>query len=69
MENLGPAGILIILVGGFALYIWSLFFVYRDAEARGVMPLLPVVLVALAAFPLSFIAWLLLRPAKTADHG
>jgi len=69
MENLGPAVILIVLVGGFVLYIWSLIFVYRDAEARGLMPLLPVVLVALAAFPLSFIAWLLLRPEKTAEHG
>lgn len=45
-----------------ALYVYSLVWVYRDAEARDTNPLLVTLLVGLVSWPLGLIVWLLVRP-------
>lgn len=45
-----------------ALYVASLVWVYRDAEARDTNPLLVTLLVGLVSWPLGLIVWLLVRP-------
>ncbi|GAB5534522.1 MAG: hypothetical protein Rubg2KO_07710 [Rubricoccaceae bacterium] len=45
-----------------ALYVYSLVWVYRDAEARDTNPLLVTLLVALISWPLGLLVWLLVRP-------
>jgi len=45
-----------------ALYVYSLVWVYRDAEARDTNPLLVTILVALISWPLGLLVWFLVRP-------
>lgn len=45
-----------------ALYVASLVWVYRDAEARDTNPLLVTLMVGLISWPLGFIVWLFVRP-------
>ena len=72
MGNLGVTELVLILfilafcVGMFALYAWSIVWAYRDAEARGKEGVLVAVLVALVAWPLGLIVWLLMRPSDGA---
>ncbi len=47
-----------------ALFVWSLVWAYRDAEKRGQNGLLVAILVAVAAWPLGLVVWLLVRPAR-----
>ena len=54
---------LLLAVG--VLYVGSLVWVYRDAEGRGKNGALVTVLVAVAAWPLGLLVWMLVRP-KTA---
>ena len=53
-----------VLVGLFALflYIWSLVWVYGDAERRGKSGCLVALLAALIQWPLSLLLWLVFRP-------
>ena len=54
--------LLLLLVVG-VLYVGSLAWVYRDAEARGVSgALTTTLLVAIAWWPLSLIVWAFIRP-------
>lgn len=65
MGNLGITELLVVLVfglGTFTLYVWSIIWAYRDAEARGKEGLLVAVLVALVAWPLGLLIWLFVRP-------
>lgn len=45
-----------------ALYVASLVWVYRDAEARDTNPILVTLLAALISWPLGLLVWLLVRP-------
>ena len=53
-----------VVVGLFALflYIWSLVWVYGDAERRGKSGCLVALLAALIQWPLSLLLWLVFRP-------
>ena len=56
--------ILFLLMGllGVALYVASIVWAYRDAERRGKSGPLVALLVALIAWPLGVVVWLLVRP-------
>ena len=49
---------LVILV----IYIWSIVWAYQDAEKRGKPGWLVAIIVALLAWPLGLLVWLLVRP-------
>jgi hypothetical protein len=51
---------LIVIVLG--LLIWSLVWVYRDAEKRGKSGALVALLVFLLEWPVSLLVWLVFRP-------
>lgn len=61
--GLGLIGLVIALVI-LVLYIWSIFWSYKDAERRRRPGLLVALLVALAAWPLGLIIWLIIRPSE-----
>lgn len=46
----------------FALLVWSLIWVYGDAEKRGKSGILVVLLVFLLNWPVSLLLWLVFRP-------
>jgi uncharacterized membrane protein len=50
-------GILIVV-----LLVWSLVWVYNDAEERGKSGCLVVLLVFLLSWPVSLLAWIVFRP-------
>ena len=65
MGAFGPFEIVLLVLIGLAgpvIYVWSLIWAYRDAERRGSNGLLVALLVALAAWPLSILVWLAIRP-------
>lgn len=47
----------------FGLYVWSLIWLYADAQKRGNIGCLMVILVAIFAWPLGLLVWLFARPA------
>jgi hypothetical protein len=47
-----------------ALLIWSLVWVYRDAEKRGKSGLLVAIMVFLLSWPISLLVWLVFRPEE-----
>lgn len=57
-------GLFSLLLGlaGLVLYIWSIIWVYRDAESRGKSGLAVALLVALLSWPLSLLLWMIFRP-------
>jgi hypothetical protein len=59
---IGCAAIVAVIV--FALMIWSLIWVYNDAEARGKSGCLVALLVFLLSWPLSLLVWIVFRPEK-----
>lgn len=65
MENviwiiLGIPFFLVIL----GLLIWSLVWVYRDAEKRGKSGLIVALMVFLLNWPISLLVWLVFRPEE-----
>ncbi len=46
----------------FALLVWSLIWVYQDAEKRGKSGILVALLVFLLEWPISLLVWLVFRP-------
>jgi hypothetical protein len=57
-------GVLIALVS-FGIYVYLIYFVYTDANARGQNAILWAILTAIPSFTLIvFIVWLIIRPAK-----
>jgi len=48
-----------------ALYVWSIIWVYNDAESRGNSGLFVAVLVTLCSWPIGLIFWLAFRPKET----
>jgi len=69
MNGIGVSEAVIALVGLFALflYIWSLVWVYGDAERRGKSGCLVAILAALIQWPVSLLLWLVFRPET--PHG
>ncbi len=64
MGSIGPLELVLIFVAiliGPIAFVVSLVWAYRDAERRGSNGVLVCVLVAVAAWPLSLIVWLLIR--------
>lgn len=62
-NNLNP----VTVIGGLAvlvLFLWSLYWTYKDAKSRGKEPLLVVALVALMNWPISLLLWLVIIPNK-----
>lgn len=45
-----------------AVYVATLVWVYRDAEARDTNPVLVTILVAIVSWPLGLIVWAVVRP-------
>jgi len=66
MGSLGGREIALIALIGPIFYVASLVWAYRDAESRGSNGVLVVVMVAVAAWPLSILIWLFIRP-KASD--
>ena len=60
--GLGILGLILGLIG-FIVYIWSIFWAYKDAERRRRSGILIALLVAFVAWPLGLIIWLLIRPS------
>jgi hypothetical protein len=66
-ESTGGAGIVAILFAVIlcllflAIYIYSLVWVYRDANRRGKSGILVALLVALISWPIGLIVWLIVR--------
>lgn len=63
MGSLGPLELVLIFLLGAILYVASIVWAYRDGERRGRKGLLAAILVAVAAWPLSIIVWLFIRPS------
>jgi hypothetical protein len=61
MGTIGMPEILLLVLCGIVLYVVSLVWAYRDAERRGQNGILVVLLVALVAWPLGLIVWLIIR--------
>lgn len=64
-EGLGLLGYTLIALGAavlLGLMIWSLIWVYRDAEERGKSGCLVALLVCFVSWPLSLVAWIVFRP-------
>ena len=62
--SFGLIGIVVALVV-LVLYIWSIVWAYKDAQHRGKPGWLVACLVALLAWPLGLVVWLLFRPTIT----
>ncbi|MEJ8800511.1 hypothetical protein [Pontibacter sp. H249] len=72
MEDLAVGlGIFGIIVGLIVLviYIWSIIWSYKDAERRGKPGLLVAIIVALLAWPLGLLVWLLVRPNDRSTYN
>lgn len=52
----------IFAIGVLALLVWSLVWVYRDAEARGKSGWLVSLLVLIVKWPVSLLLWIAIRP-------
>lgn len=72
MENGGEfflgMGIIGLILGLVVLvfYIWSIIWAYRDAERKGKPGILVALIVALLAWPMGLLVWLLVRPSREA---
>ncbi|MFC2157913.1 hypothetical protein ACFLT9_08765 [Acidobacteriota bacterium] len=44
------------------LWVWSIVWAYRDAEARGKSGVLVALMVALVSWPTSLLIWIVFRP-------
>lgn len=51
----------LLLIGCIGCYATSLVWVYRDARRRGLHPMMAVMFVMVAVWPLSLCVWLLIR--------
>jgi hypothetical protein len=61
------AKVLAFLFVSFAVFCLLVFWVYRDAEARGQPGYLVVMLIMATGFTVGLLLWLLFRPKKIAD--
>jgi hypothetical protein len=61
LTGLGIFGLIIALVI-LVVYLWSIFWAYKDAEQRGKPGWLVALVVAFLAWPMGLLVWLLVRP-------
>ena len=54
-----------VAIGVLGLLVWSLMWVYQDAEARGKPGWVVSLLVLLLKWPISLLAWIVFRPELT----
>ena len=54
-----------LVIGILALLVWSLIWVYRDAEARGKPGWAVSLLVLILKWPISLLAWIVFRPEQS----
>lgn len=59
-----PLGLIV-----FGLLVWSLIWVYNDAEKRGKTPWLVCLLVLFFNWPTSLLLWYVFRPEQPSDHN
>ena len=52
----------LVAIGVLGLLVWSLMWVYQDAEARGKPGWVVSLLVLLLKWPISLLAWIVFRP-------
>ena len=64
MDHVGQILAILFVLGVLCLYIYSVVWAYRDAEARGKSGCLVALLVLLLSWPAGLIAWLIFRPKK-----
>ncbi|ARS34391.1 hypothetical protein [Pontibacter actiniarum] len=57
----GIFGIILSLII-FIVYLWSIFWAYKDAERRGKPGWLVALVVAFLAWPVGLLLWILVRP-------
>ncbi len=55
-------GLALVTLVYFALVVWSLIWVYRDASARGKSGCLVTLVVFLLSWPIGLLVWLIFRP-------
>jgi hypothetical protein len=55
----------ILAIGILALLVWSLIWVYRDAEARGKPGWVVSLLVLVLKWPISLLLWIVFRPEQS----
>jgi len=55
---------LVVVLVMFIVYIWSLVWLYRDANRRNSNGLVITILVAIFAWPIGLLIWLLARPRR-----
>ena len=63
--TLAPTEIVLVLLLP-VLYVGSIVWAYRDAEARGTGGMLVAAFVALVPWPLGLVAWAFIRPPEAA---
>lgn len=61
----GMAFVMVVMLGFFALYVYSAVWAYGDAEARGKPGCLVALLVLFFSWPLGLIFWVVFRPEPT----
>lgn len=66
--GMGIFGLIISLVV-FVIYVWSIVWSYKDAKRRGKPGWLVAIIVALLAWPLGLLVWLLVRPNGRAPYN
>jgi hypothetical protein len=64
-EAIGALTIGLLILLSLGLLIWSLIWVYNDAEKRGKPGLLVALMVFLLSWPISLLVWLVFRPDVT----
>lgn len=55
---------IVLYLGLFVLYIWSVVWSYGDANARGKPGCLVALLVALFSWPIGLLMWIIFRPER-----
>ena len=66
--EISPAELVIFAIF-LVLFIWSLVWVNRDAEARGKNGCLVMALVFLLSWPISLLVWIVFRPEKRSSSN
>jgi len=62
MHSFPFSGTLALMGVVFCFYVWSGFWIYKDAKSRGKPALLFTVLVMLFAWPIGLVIWIAVRP-------
>jgi hypothetical protein len=66
-EAFGVLLIALLIILSLGILIWSLIWVYNDAEKRGKPGLLVALMVFLLSWPISLLVWIVFRPDVAKD--